>query len=261
VKQSLAEFDAEVERLLADPANIGHPLHTALKEMLARSREQAVRIERIAQISDAYQTYARERELTLHERLDKHLHQLEKVARISDRYQHMMHDQNMSLREASTHDPLTGLANRRLAMERLKEEGERAKRHQHPLVIAMLDVDHFKRVNDDYGHEVGDQVLTDIAHTIDAQLRDYDLCGRWGGEEFLLLFPETNMADALAIVERVQKAVRELVVRVGDSSLPVTVSVGIAEWRDDERYSDTLNRADAALLGAKREGRDRCLVG
>ncbi|PWU27518.1 GGDEF domain-containing protein [Pseudomonas sp. RW407] len=202
---------------------------------------------------------ARAQNSTLSERYHKQLRQLEKVARISDRYQDMMRDLNVALREASTHDPLTGIGNRRLLMERLREESERAQRHGKPYVLVILDIDHFKQVNDTWGHEVGDRVLVEIGCTMQAALRQYDLCGRWGGEEFLLLLPETALADAGQVIDRVRQDIRSLAVRVGTEALSVTASFGVAEYRLGESYSQTLSRADAALLEAKRSGRDKCV--
>ncbi len=252
------ELDLLIEALLADPQYEGHPLREALYLKHQQSLDQLARLERIAKISDGYQSMARAQNSTLSERYHKQLRQLEKVARISDRYQNMMRDLNVALREASTHDPLTGIANRRLLMERLREESERAQRRQQPYALAMLDVDRFKQVNDTWGHDIGDRVLVEIGRAMQAALRQYDLCGRWGGEEFLLILPETRLADAAAIIERVRSDIRCLTVRVGTEALSVTASFGVAEHQPGESYSQTVSRADAALLDAKRSGRDKC---
>lgn len=253
------DFEANIKRLLADPDYRDHPLYDALLQLWQLHREQVTRLERIANLSDAYQAVAREREGNLSTRFDKQLRQLTKIVRISDRYQQMMQDLNMALKEASTHDPLTGLANRRLLMERLKEETERASRTDTTFVVAMLDVDYFKRINDVYGHEAGDQVLSRIAHTIKHALREYDLCGRWGGEEFLLVLPQTLLPDAMTVIARVHGNIAEL--RFGDATdtLQVTCSIGVTEHIAGQDYPATLNRADAALLDAKRSGRNRFL--
>ncbi|MBG6616332.1 biofilm formation regulator diguanylate cyclase SiaD [Pseudomonas aeruginosa] len=217
-----------------------------------------MRLERIARISDGFQSMAREQNLSLSERYHKQLRRLEKVARISDRYQQMMRDLNLALKEASIRDPLTGLPNRRMLLERLREENERSQRHGQSYVLAMLDVDFFKQVNDTWGHDSGDRVLVEIARAMESELREYDLCGRWGGEEFLLLLPQTRLQDAGPVLERVRDSVRTLAVRVGTEALSVTASVGVTEHRIGETYSQTVNRADAALLDAKRSGRDKC---
>ena len=178
------ELDAWIDGLLADPQFHGHPLHQALARLRQQSLEQLVRLERIARISDGFQSMAREQNLSLSERYHKQLRRLEKVARISDRYQQMMRDLNLALKEASIRDPLTGLPNRRMLLERLREENERSQRHGQSYVLAMLDVDFFKQVNDTWGHDSGDRVLVEIARAMESELREYDLCGRWGGEEF-----------------------------------------------------------------------------
>jgi diguanylate cyclase (GGDEF)-like protein len=250
-------LEERIERLLTSDELRGNVLYPPLEELWKAHTDLARRIERISRISDSYQSLTKENENHLIKRLDKQLRQLDKVARISDHYQKMMHDLNLALREASTHDSLTGLGNRRLLLERLKEESERSRRYSRPLTIAMLDIDYFKRVNDQHGHELGDQMLVEVSRVMEAEIRDQDLCGRWGGEEFLILLPETSMEAACHVLERVRNAVGALRVRTGDESIAVTASLGVAEHRAESNYSDTVNRADWALLKAKQSGRDR----
>ena len=249
-----------IEKLLADPQHKDHALRDALNLLWESHNDLLVRIERITRVSDGYQSIARERELSLSARFDKQLRQLEKVARISDRYQQMMRDLNIALKEASTHDALTGIGNRRLLTERLRDEADRAKRYERPLSVVMLDIDRFKAINDDFGHEIGDRVLIEIARVMEAEVREQDVCGRWGGEEFLILMPETDVATAAQVMERVRASIGTLAVRVNNDLLSVTVSVGVAALHTDESYSSTINRADVALLSAKRSGRNRVEV-
>ncbi|WP_278349043.1 biofilm regulation diguanylate cyclase SiaD [Stutzerimonas kunmingensis] len=251
-------LEHEVATLLTDPEFEGHPLKEALSQLWGAHHDLLGRIERIARVSDGYQSIARERELSLAARFDKQLRQLEKIARISDRYQMMMHDLNASLREASTLDSLTGIANRRLLTERLREESERAKRYARPLTLVMLDIDRFKVINDEHGHEVGDRVLIEVVRVMEAEIREQDLCGRWGGEEFLIVMPECTAQTAWAVMRRLGDSIAALGVRVNDELLGVTASMGVAELHLDETYSSTINRADIALLRAKRSGRNRC---
>ena len=253
-----ASLEQEVRDALADPKHDGDPLHAVLGRLWEAHYGLLGRLERIARVSDGYQSIARQREQSLAARFEKELRRLEKVSRISDRYQNMMRDLNIALREASTHDALTGIANRRLLTERLREESERSKRYTRPLSIAMLDIDRFKGINDEHGHEIGDYVLIEVVRVMEAEVRDHDLCGRWGGEEFLILMPETPLAKAEHVTERLRNSIASLSVRVNNEPLSVTVSVGVAELRPDENYSSAINRADAALLLAKRNGRDRC---
>lgn len=250
-------LETRISQLLADPENQDTALHQTLGELWEAHQELVRRLERIARISDAYQSLARQKEQSLAERVNKQLRQLEKVARISDRYQQMMRDLNLALQEASTHDALTGLPNRRLLVERLKEESERFRRYARPFSVAMIDIDHFKLINDHFGHEIGDNVLVEVARVLDAEIREHDLCGRWGGEEFLVLLPETDQGTASQVLERLRQAVERLTVRVNTASVSVTISVGLAEHLAGNSYSDTINRADGALLAAKRSGRNR----
>ena len=250
-------LEAQIVESLADPLNQDNPLHDTLRQLWEAHHNLLNRIERVARVSDGYQSIVREREMSLSARFDKQLRQLEKVARISDRYQTMMRDLNIALKEASTHDALTGIANRRLLTERLREETERAKRYSRPLCVVMIDIDRFKLINDEHGHEVGDNVLMEVVRVMEAEIRDHDLCGRWGGEEFLLLMPETTRDQAVRVMERLRQAVANLRVRINDDTLSVTVSLGMAELHANENYSSAINRADVALLRAKRNGRNR----
>ena len=254
------ELDALVEDLLSDPQHYGHPLREALARLQQQNLDQLSRLERIARISDGYQSLAREQNLTLSERYHRQLRQLEKVARISDRYQDMLRDLNQALREASLRDALTGLPNRRMLVERLREEEQRSLRGSQAFVLAMIDVDHFKQINDTWGHDVGDQVLAQIARALQGGVRPYDVCGRWGGEEFLLLLPETTLELAVPVIERLRCTLRGLALGIEGGQLSVTASFGIAEQHPGEGYAQTLNRADAALLEAKHSGRDRCVM-
>ena len=257
MKASKEGLEVQIQTLLDSGEYEDSPLSAPLRELWMAHQDLARRIDRISHISDGFQSLAKQREQSLTERLNKQLRQLEKVARISDRYQNMMRDLNEALREASTHDALTGLANRRLLIEKLKKEVERYARYQRPFSIAMLDVDHFKGINDRYGHEVGDGALIEIARVLDAEIRENDLCGRWGGEEFLILLPETGDQAAGLVMERVRNAVERLTIRVQDESVYMTVSIGVAEHRKESSYSDTISRADHALLVAKRGGRNQ----
>ncbi|KAF1023232.1 MAG: putative signaling protein [Paracidovorax wautersii] len=168
-------LEQDLQRLLDDPRYDGHPLHGALSQLWAQYRALAVRTEQA--VSGLAPGHAG----AVDEQLARQLRQFQKLARISDRYQAMMRDLNAALTQASTHDVLTRLPNRRLLIDKLKEETARSRRTLEPFAVAMLDLDGFKTVNDDYGHEAGDAVLAQAARTLKAQLRDNDVCGRWGG--------------------------------------------------------------------------------
>jgi diguanylate cyclase (GGDEF)-like protein len=252
-----SDLERTIERLLSDPAYDEHPLRRALADLYAEFRDALYQMERIARISDRYQSVSRESTLSLTERYAKQLRQLEKMARISDRYQAMMRDLNEALKDASTRDALTGIGNRRMLMDRLKAETARAERMSRPLTIAMGDVDRFKAVNDVHGHEAGDKVLVEVARVIEGNVRDYDLCGRWGGEEFMIIMPEITATEGAVVVDRVRHAIHGLRIPVGESAVMLSASFGIAERKPGESLSDMINRADAALFAAKRSGRNR----
>ncbi|GAB3116969.1 biofilm regulation diguanylate cyclase SiaD [Novispirillum itersonii] len=252
-----SSLESRISQLLADPVYDGHPLRQALEDLWETHRDLDRRLDRIARVSDAFQSMARERELGLQERMERDLRRLEKLARISDRYQSMMRDLNVALTEASTHDSLTRLPNRRLLTDRLKAEAERADRYDRSFTVVMIDIDHFKRINDACGHDVGDSVLIELAHAMGAELRDQDCAGRWGGEEFVLLLPETPLDAAVQVVERVRDRLNRVRVPYPHPTGSVTASAGLAEHIPGTPVTATLTRADTALLTAKRNGRDR----
>lgn len=157
-------------------------------------------------------------------------------------------------------DPLTRLANRRHVLERLALEVERAARYETPFLVAMCDLDDFKQVNDTLGHDCGDEVLRTTGRLLSENLRRTDLVGRWGGEEFLVLLPETEREGGRIALEKVRKKLEALPFVYSGTPLRVTVSVGIAAFVRGERLEDLVARADAALYEAKRSGKNRVVV-
>ena len=166
-------------------------------------------------------------------------------------------DQNLELQRLAASDPLTGLANRRTLMDRLRFELERAFRYRRPLSLLMIDIDHFKSINDNWGHATGDQVLARIAGALGSETRHSDLLARHGGEEFVLLLPETDQDAAAETAELLRARVAGLQIDVGGAPLQVTISVGCASLRPGDRMDDLVERADLAMYAAKRKGRNR----
>jgi len=160
--------------------------------------------------------------------------------------------------EAST-DTLTGLSNRRVFDRRMTQEHRRAKRYGKPYAMLMLDIDHFKRVNDDYGHPAGDAVLSRLAQVINLQVRDVDTVARYGGEEFVVIFPEIDGAAAKEVAERMRRAVAETSFQLQDGQqIHITVSIGISSFPDCATDAETaVSNADQALYAAKQAGRNR----
>ncbi|EKS67351.1 MULTISPECIES: diguanylate cyclase [Caballeronia] len=163
------------------------------------------------------------------------------------------------LQEFADRDGLTGIANRRYFELRLRDEFQRWHRYGGELSMLLFDLDHFKRINDDRGHLVGDTVLRVMAERVAKAVRVQDVFGRFGGEEFALLLPCTNFDDAMIVAEKVRREIGETPVDVQNARVPVTASVGVARARTGvtSSYEALINEADAALYTAKREGRNR----
>jgi diguanylate cyclase (GGDEF)-like protein len=156
-------------------------------------------------------------------------------------------------------DALTSLHNRRWFDANFPRFLQRHQMDGKPLSVFMLDIDHFKKFNDAYGHAAGDLVLSEVAATMQAQLRPTDSCARMGGEEFLVILPDTDAAGAVVAADRLRKAIRDTALALSDGKpLPaLTVSIGVAQAGAEEKASDMVSRADAALYRAKNGGRDR----
>jgi len=163
------------------------------------------------------------------------------------------------LREQAMHDALTHLLNRRAIMDCLAGELSRATRERKPLTVMMLDIDHFKSVNDKYGHPAGDGVLCEVSRRLKASLRAYDDVGRFGGEEFLVVASSCDETAGLALAERLCQVVRSEPIIVKDISINATISVGVATAREfnPETHEALLSAADKALYNAKKKGRNR----
>ncbi len=164
------------------------------------------------------------------------------------------------LRALATTDALTGALTRRHFFDLAALEWARSSRHRHPLCVALIDVDHFKTVNDTFGHGIGDEALRLVSETVRSKLRRHDLLGRYGGDELALLFPETPLEGAQQVSDRIRRAVAEIELRHGDTPVRLTISAGLVERRMEEVLTAACQRADAALYEAKDGGRD-CVVG
>ncbi len=162
------------------------------------------------------------------------------------------------LQAIATRDELTGLPNRRQMQALMDQELLRSLRHHHDFCIALLDLDHFKCVNDEHGHAAGDAVLRAFAQAGQAALRATDVLARWGGEEFVVLLPDTSMPPALGGMERLRQQIAALRIDAGAGApLSVTVSIGLTGHRRNDSLAQTLKRADQLLYQAKAEGRNR----
>lgn len=207
------------------------------------------------------------REQAMRDLADANLH-LE--ARIAERTAELSH-LNTALREeieerksaesrlekAATSDFLTGLLNRPAMLRLLEQESGRVHRTTEPYAVALADLDHFKPINDRYGHAMGDQALIRVADLLRASLRRQDAVCRWGGDELLIFLPETNLAGAVEAAEKIRQRLTEMPHLVGGEELHLSVSIGVAEAARDEAVTEVVRRADEALYRAKQAGRNR----
>jgi diguanylate cyclase (GGDEF)-like protein len=165
------------------------------------------------------------------------------------------------LRVQSNIDHLTGIFNRRYFMDRLREEIDRAARYGTSFAVAVIDIDNFKRVNDEHGHLSGDEILKQLTQVCAKQVREIDTLARIGGEEFALLLPQTGPAEAEDLVERMRASVAATRAKIGDGWLDMTVSIGLTSaGRDALDVNGILRRADEALYAAKRQGKNRLVA-
>ena len=179
----------------------------------------------------------------------------------AERYERGLERANDELENIAVTDALTGLRNRRFFDARLHEEHARADRTQRPLSLAMLDIDHFKRVNDEHGHPVGDEVLVEVSRRIASVVRAEDTAARVGGEEFALLLPETDLAAASAIAERIRANTDATPVETSIGPIEITISAGVAQLQQRGQTDHAFYAAaDQALYHAKQSGRNRVMA-
>jgi len=165
------------------------------------------------------------------------------------------------LERLATFDSLTGLHNRQAILGKLHDLIKRAKRYEEDFSLSMLDIDYFKRVNDRYGHLTGDDVLERTATLIRRNIRDTDVAGRYGGEEFIILLPQADLSSAMVVAERIRSIIEDAEMKdsAGDV-FAVTVSQGLTGWERDEDVASLISRADEALYKAKEKGRNRVQI-
>lgn len=173
-------------------------------------------------------------------------------------YQLMLQEAMASLADASNRDGLTGLYNRRFFDESMAREFSRSRRYQAPLSLILLDIDHFKKINDTYGHLAGDEVLKTTAQQLMKSVRDADTVARYGGEEFVIILPETPLENAMILADRLRVKIADTKISYGDTLINITISLGVTELHSyHERYVSLTNEADQALYASKNAGRNR----
>lgn len=220
--------DAHFEQLLSDNSHAGNPL--------------------ISEYRLLYEEYCVLKQRLL--LLDKEKNSLK--TQLSDR--------ERSLDLATRIDPMTGLANRRDIMEKIEREWSRSERHQRTFSIMLADLDNFKRLNDKYGYNDGDDVLVEVSRVLWGCVRSEDVCARWGGEEFLFLLTETNIEGALTVARKVLDSISMTEFKANRPGIRITASIGLCEYQSGESIHECVARAYQALRQAKQEGKDRFVV-
>jgi diguanylate cyclase (GGDEF)-like protein len=165
-----------------------------------------------------------------------------------------------SLDLASRIDGMTGLANRRDIMEKIDREATRSQRHQRPFTILLINIDDFKKVNDTHGYNTGDDVLVEISRVLKSCVRNEDICARWGGEEFLILLPETAVENSLPVANKILEAMSRTEFKANKPGIHITVSIGVCEHIPAQTVQECIARVHQALLQAKRAGKNRYLI-
>lgn len=181
---------------------------------------------------------------------------MRRIIRISDSYQSQLQELKTQLEQSARTDYLTGLCNRRDLYDKLAAELNRSRRNFKTSALLMADVDNFKAINDSYGHEIGDRMLVAVAEIFRTNLRKEDSCARWGGEEFLVLLPETDRESALNTAEKLRELIAGLSIDADGKGIRVTASFGVALNRPGEAVNSFIKRADEALYHAKSAGRN-----
>ncbi|BCX88852.1 diguanylate cyclase [Methylomarinovum tepidoasis] len=232
-------------------------LHT-LRETDLESLKQAV-AERLDILSAQLQAF-REAEQSRNQTAERQIAELTRRLRELEQEAEDLRQRLRLAHHQALHDPLTGLPNRQAVDERLVQEFARWRRFGEPFSLLLWDVDHFKRINDRFGHQAGDKALRVVAQVLRKGIREVDFVGRYGGEEFLMLLPETGREGALKLAEKLRRAVKECGFNSRGKPVPITISCGLTQVQENDTPESLIERADQALYEAKERGRDRCIA-
>jgi diguanylate cyclase (GGDEF)-like protein len=165
-----------------------------------------------------------------------------------------------SLDLASRIDGMTGLANRRDIMEKIDREATRSHRHQYPFTILLVNIDDFRKINATYGYNTGDDVLVEISRVLRSCVRNEDICARWGGEEFLILLPETDTESSLPVANKILESMSMTEFKANRPGIHITVSIGVCEHNPSQTVQECIARVHQSLLQAKKSGKNRYIL-
>ena len=234
---------------------IQHSVESAA-ELDQLKTEVSARLDQIVAVMDNHQSDEQQRDNSLSEQLDALVEKVKVMESASEDAEQRIEEQ----RQKALRDVLTQLPNREAYQQRLEQEFERWQRYDRPLTMVICDIDHFKRINDNYGHLAGDKVLRIIAKSLRKRLRKTDFIARVGGEEFVILMPETELQQALKVAEGVREAIASCPFHFKEQPVSITLSFGISVFSDGDLPDQVFARADKALYEAKDKGRNRCVM-
>ena len=215
------------------------------------------RLETITVHMDAFRVNEEKRD----ERAQQKIRELNEKIKVMEEDSNELHKKIMHERERALLDPLTGIKNRMAYNERIEQEHARWKRYHAPLSMMVIDIDHFKKINDNFGHIAGDKVLRTVAQLLQKKIREADFLARYGGEEFVILMPDTPAKEALAVAEKLRDAIEHCGFHYQGEAVRVTISAGVAEFGDDDHPARVFEKADEAMYKAKENGRNQCSLG
>ncbi|NBC29109.1 MAG: diguanylate cyclase [Spirochaetes bacterium] len=239
---------------------VGKPLRPL--EVTLRIRAAYVRLREELDLyheREFYRQAAKEEEELSARVLDQNVHLRRAYDRAEERNRDLAR-MNRQLQRVARYDALSGLMNRTSLFHVLDVEMERSVRVDAPLCVLMIDIDHFKPINDEYGHGCGDEVIRRIGEVLKTERRKYDYCGRYGGEEFLMVLPNTALPDTAVVADRIRERLGEVVIACDNGrgdEFSITASVGVARYRGGETRDMWIARADRAMYVAKQRGRNR----
>ncbi len=254
-QESIHEGQALSDRMQDHIQNIGKTVDDAaeLEQLKGAVR---TRLQAISTHMTEFRSYEEDRDVRAQEKIDE----LNKKIRSMEEDSEKLRNKVKQERESAMMDQLTKVHNRLAYDERMEQEYARWKRYQTPLSLIVIDIDLFKKINDNFGHIAGDKVLHTVAQNLEQNIRETDFLARYGGEEFVIIMPDTSAQEGLAVAEKVRAAVEECGFHYRGDSVKVTISCGVGEFSQGDTAGRVFEKADEAMYRAKSEGRNRCFA-